>query len=95
MRFTIPSFPPDCAECHSQNAWMPVPYPRHEQLFPIRSGAHGGIPCNDCHTDPADIREFTCLEPCHTRSRMDREHDEISTEELRCVSNVCRGHVRS
>ena len=71
-------FPDDCGQCHNESAWRPAPFPQHEDSFPIARGAHSGFECSDCHTDPGDTTEFTCLAPCHTRGDMDGKHDEVS-----------------
>lgn len=71
-------FSSDCTICHTETAWVPANYPLHEDRFPIARGNHSGFACSDCHTDPNSATDFTCLEPCHTRSDMDDEHDDVN-----------------
>lgn len=71
-------FPDDCSLCHNESAWRPAPFPQHEQSFPIARGNHSGLECVECHTNPTDTTQFTCLEPCHTRADMDGEHGDVS-----------------
>ena len=43
-------FPDDCRGCHSTWRFSPAHLPAHDACFSIRSGAHAGIRCRDCHT---------------------------------------------
>lgn len=77
------SFSKNCEECHTlEPGWSPAEYTIHDDNdFPIYSGKHNGewSLCTDCHTDPNDYSEFSCLN-CHEheKSKMDKEHDEES-----------------
>ncbi len=74
-------FTTDCATCHTTDpGWMPAEYLEHDQLhFPIYSGEHEGewMQCTDCHNNPADYAEFTCIS-CHLNPETDEEHDGVS-----------------
>lgn len=65
-------FSNQCLTCHTQNAWKPATFANHK--FPIKSGNHAGLNCVQCHTTPNTYQTFSCLAPCHTKSRMDQEH---------------------
>jgi hypothetical protein len=72
-------FPTDCETCHTQTAWVPSTFEHDAQYFPIYSGAHNGEwdLCSDCHTNPTNYSEFTCL-PCHPQPETDNEHEGIT-----------------
>ena len=84
---TAIGFPDDCGVCHSESAWTPADFPLHEQSFPIARGNHSGFDCSDCHTNPADTTDFTCLAPCHTQNDMDDEHNDVP--DYMYVSSAC------
>jgi hypothetical protein len=53
-----------CYRCHRDGTGAGV---NHAPLFPIASGAHAGIACGACHTDPAnrkDVSKLACAS-CH------------------------------
>jgi hypothetical protein len=85
-----------CVECHTtQPGWKPADYKEHDsQYFPIYSGEHNGVwdNCAECHTDPNNYAEFTCI-TCHSNPETDDEHDEVlgysysSTACLACHPN--------
>lgn len=62
-------FPVTCESCHSTTAWSPSSWDHDAQFFPIHSGTHAGrwSRCSDCHTNPSNYHEFTCL-ACHPHS---------------------------
>ncbi|MBP7147005.1 MAG: hypothetical protein KBD01_05635 [Acidobacteria bacterium] len=72
-------FPTDCALCHTTSSWDNARFDHDGQYFPIYSGKHRGEwdRCSDCHTNPNNYREFTCL-TCHRRGETDRDHDEVN-----------------
>ena len=74
------NFTTNCASCHTLAVdWMPATYLQHDnEYFPIYSGTHGGewSQCTDCHTNPANYAEFTCV-TCHTRPETDGEHNGV------------------
>jgi hypothetical protein len=71
-------FPTDCELCHNQNAWEPSTFNHDAQYFPIYSGEHEGEwdQCSDCHQNPSNYSEFTCL-TCHLQPEMDDEHEDV------------------
>ena len=74
-------FSPTCTTCHTtQPGWKPAEYNEHDnQYFPIYSGSHNGVwdNCTDCHTDPNNYAEFTCIS-CHSNPETDNEHNEVA-----------------
>ena len=69
----------NCIICHTTNAgWSPTSF-NHEIFFPIKSGKHGGISCNLCHTNPGNCKSFSCTD-CHehTLLQMNNKHKGIS-----------------
>jgi hypothetical protein len=40
----------------------------HGGIFPIDSGAHAGVDCNDCHGEFGTFTEFTCIS-CHEHAQ--------------------------
>jgi len=62
------SFPLECQNCHNTTSWGDANFD-HAAWFPVDSGAHQGQwnLCSDCHIDPANYAEFTCLS-CHPHS---------------------------
>lgn len=75
--------PTTCNDCHRTDAWVPAldggDHPEAE--FPIRSEAHSGIACVDCHLPELGSNvggaNVSCIE-CHTRGPMDDKHHEVS-----------------
>ncbi len=59
------SFPTDCQQCHTENAWVPSSFD-HDQYYPL-SGAHAAIAsnCNDCHNGDYNNTPNTCF-GCHS-----------------------------
>ena len=61
-------FPTDCASCHTTDPdWQPAEFRDHDvQYFPIYGGEHGGEwnLCSECHLDPDNFGEFSCID-CH------------------------------
>ncbi|MEZ5059156.1 MAG: hypothetical protein R2879_19135, partial [Saprospiraceae bacterium] len=72
---TAAGFSTDCASCHTETAWQPSNYDHDGMHFPIYSGAHQGewSECIDCHTDPNNFAEFTCI-ACHMNPETDDAH---------------------
>ena len=68
-------FSTDCITCHSEDEWIPVTFDHDGQYFPIYSGAHDGewSQCLDCHTNPTNFTEFTCVS-CHMNPETDDQH---------------------
>jgi nitrate/TMAO reductase-like tetraheme cytochrome c subunit len=87
------NFPTTCQNCHTSNGWSPSTWD-HEPLFPIRSGAHSGISCTECHVAPTDYSNFECI-LCHEHNADDtnRDHNEVGGYEY--LSSECyRCHPR-
>ncbi len=76
---TSAQFSTDCATCHNENAWQPATFDHDAQYFPIYSGKHKGEwdQCTDCHTNPANYSEYTCI-TCHMNPGTDNEHHGVS-----------------
>jgi nitrate/TMAO reductase-like tetraheme cytochrome c subunit len=72
-------FPTNCSLCHNLNpGWSPATFKQHDsQYFPISSGAHKGITCAECHPNPSNYADFTCIS-CHAHNKtdMDNRHRE-------------------
>lgn len=66
----------DCKICHTTNpGWQPVSF-QHEAYFPINSGNHGGLTCNQCHTNPANCT-YDCLGCHNNQSSITNEHNDV------------------
>ncbi len=70
-------FPTTCDSCHlaTDTTWTQGRFTH--TWFPITSGDHRGLQCQQCHQDPSNYKVFTCL-TCHGRSSTDQEHRGIS-----------------
>ncbi len=69
-------FSTDCTQCHNgTNTWQGATF---NHTFPITSGDHKSLNCNDCHLNPANQRQFSCTH-CHehTQSKMNDKHDGV------------------
>lgn len=65
-----------CQDCHftSHTSWNQAVF---NHRFPITSGDHAGLACNECHTN-ANYLVFSCIDcHAHTRSEMDDKHDDV------------------
>jgi len=76
-------FGPLCEDCHSQLAWIPAVFKKHErEYFPVYSGAHAGewSSCATCHQDGGNYAVFSCFINCHEhgRSVTDGRHREVA-----------------
>ncbi len=71
-------FPTTCQDCHSTSGWTPAQFNHDQQWFPIYSGRHEGEwnTCADCHSNPNNFGEFTCI-TCHHQNDMDEEHSDV------------------
>ena len=69
-------FPTSCESCHSTNTWFGANF---NHTFPINSGKHKSLDCSDCHQNPSNYMQFTCIS-CHehNQSKMDDKHDEVN-----------------
>ena len=74
------NFGTDCAACHTLDLdWMPAQFRQHDdEYFPIYSGSHNGewSECVECHLNPANYSEFTCI-TCHGKSETDDDHNGV------------------
>ncbi len=80
------TFPTTCQDCHTTKAWKPASGSHPESRFPIASGRHANIPCNDCHKSalgtPNNKNNTDCIN-CHTngshhtRPGIDSHHQEV------------------
>ena len=72
---SLAQFSTDCETCHTQDAWMPSTFDHDAQYFPIYTGTHMGewTLCQDCHTNPSNYAEFTCIS-CHMNPETDDDH---------------------
>jgi hypothetical protein len=64
-------FPPDCAACHTTQAWSPAQF-NQAHSFPLDHG--GGSTCQTCH--PNNLQTYTCY-GCH-----EHNPDQIAAKHL-------------
>ena len=64
-----------CQECHTTVSWGAGTW---QHAFPIQGGRHGGLNCFDCHNNPANRLQFSCID-CHehNQAEMADEHDDV------------------
>ncbi|MCB8995588.1 MAG: hypothetical protein H6538_08265 [Bacteroidales bacterium] len=85
------SFSIDCKSCHTTNpGWQPATFTQHDVLFPIYSGHHRGVwnSCLDCHSNPADNSNFTCIS-CHEHNKTETDGHHRSISGYAYESNAC------
>jgi hypothetical protein len=75
-------FSTNCTQCHNTNGWGGANFDHDTNFFPIYSGKHRGkwTSCSDCHTNPNNYQQFTCLS-CHPhsdRNKTSNQHREVS-----------------
>lgn len=73
-------FPTTCATCHTSSGWRPASNFDHDRnFFRIYSGEHRGKwnSCNDCHIDPNNYKNFSCITYCHSQASTDRKHRNV------------------
>ncbi len=73
-RHAAAGFAQTCEDCHtSTTTWNGARYDGH--LFPIYSGAHRNMDCNECHQTNTNYNVFSCTH-CHEhrQSSMDDKH---------------------
>lgn len=97
-------FPRDCQTCHTTLGWTPAQFEHDAPYFPIYTGRHRNEwnNCNDCHTNPADFKSFSCIN-CHEHNKtdMDNEHRGVngyvydSRDCLRCHPNGEERHQKN
>jgi hypothetical protein len=83
-------FGTDCASCHMEDDWVPSTYDHDGMFFPIYSGTHAGewADCIDCHTNPMNYAEFSCID-CHEHNRDDTDEDHIGINGYSYNSTAC------
>ncbi|MBX3465214.1 MAG: hypothetical protein KF830_18760 [Planctomycetes bacterium] len=66
----------NCEQCHGTVRWGQGSWTHR---FPIQGGPHGNRACFDCHNNPANRLQFSCID-CHEhrQSEMANKHDEVS-----------------
>ncbi|MBL8861657.1 MAG: hypothetical protein JNK02_06555 [Planctomycetes bacterium] len=69
-------FPTSCEQCHTTKTWGDGQF-SHPQ-FPITSGAHRNLTCQQCHPVPGAFRQFSCTD-CHEHRQRetDDDHDRV------------------
>ncbi|MFN2120024.1 MAG: hypothetical protein ACK2T0_06505 [Anaerolineales bacterium] len=77
-----------CSNCHSTSAWQPAQY-NGPHSFPMNHGGANGD-CSTCHQP--NLTTWTCT-ACHSQSRMDQEHHEVSGYDGNCIK--CHANGRS
>lgn len=77
----------NCGQCHTTKAWEPATF-EHDKLF-VLDRDHNA-PCDTCHTNPDDYREYTCY-GCHehTLANITRKHEK---EGIRNFDNCVKCH---
>jgi hypothetical protein len=70
-------FPTTCNTCHTTTTWTGATF-NHTQ-FPIASGHHHSLTCQQCHNTPNNFTAFTCTN-CHEHLQpaMDKHHSRVS-----------------
>jgi hypothetical protein len=76
------AFPTTCNDCHTTTAWIPANGGHPETQFPIKSGAHSGIACADCHNASLGSAKDNpdcvgCHTGIHARSKLDAKHQGV------------------
>lgn len=77
-------FPTTCGDCHLRTNWQPALEGRHpaEDVFPIRSGGHVGVDCQECHalgSGPSRGGANTRCTACHPDDTYQRTSHEGAT----------------
>ena len=78
-----------CQSCHKPSAWVPaIGFDGHNDCFPITSGPHRGIRCQDCHSTLSGLNTIgscnsgtficgSCHQGAHSQSKTDEEHEDV------------------
>ncbi|MDZ4773848.1 MAG: cytochrome c3 family protein [Planctomycetota bacterium] len=70
-------FPTTCNTCHTTATWSGATF-NHSQ-FPISSGRHDNLTCQQCHNTPNNYTVFTCTNcHAHLQNDMNNDHDRVS-----------------
>lgn len=83
---TAAGFPTTCQTCHDTVDWGHGQF--NHTWFPIQSGNHSNLTCQQCHPSPRNYGLFTCTD-CHEhrQSATDPDHDEVNNYVYN--SNAC------
>ncbi len=87
------SFDHRCDKCHDDASWLPTKPAWHDGYFPIASGNHRGLRCEQCHYQGYAPQTFDCTR-CHGKADTDPNHIGIldyEWENLRCYGCHPRG----
>jgi hypothetical protein len=68
-------FPTTCQTCHNTRTWSGAVF---NHPFPIDQGAHSNLSCVQCHQNPSNYMQFTCIS-CHEHDQpsMDSHHNRV------------------
>jgi hypothetical protein len=80
-------FPQTCDTCHSTFTWRGATF---DHSFPIDSGDHRRLDCNECHLQPRNFAIFSCTH-CHEHNRADMADDHDRVRNYVWESNACYG----
>ncbi|MBK7875345.1 MAG: hypothetical protein IPJ77_06285 [Planctomycetes bacterium] len=70
-------FPTTCQTCHDTDTWDGATFNHSD--FPINSGDHDNLTCAQCHPNPRNYGQFTCVScHAHSQSEMAGEHDDVT-----------------
>ncbi len=78
-------FPTQCELCHNTNTWFGATF-NHD--FPITNGHHAGFDCSDCHLNPNDFGQFSCID-CHEHNQADMADEHHGVNGYVWESNAC------
>lgn len=81
-------FPNACQTCHATTGWTPANWDHDALYFPITSGAHSGIACNECHLNPSSFATFECT-GCHEHNKLDTDTDHSEVGNYQYLSSAC------
>lgn len=60
-------FDSHCEQCHTTSAWKPSTFSHTATAFPL-VGAHGSLPCQDCHVNGNYTLRYTDCWQCHEQT---------------------------
>jgi hypothetical protein len=67
-------FADTCEVCHTDTAWKPGAFPRHDDVFPI-TGAHTTVACAQCHASGVYAGTPRSCAACHIEDRLNVRPD--------------------
>ncbi len=78
-----------CLTCHPQGLAGSIARADHAQYFPIDMGSvHGASQCADCHMNPADKKQFTCIS-CHDHAQAVTDTGHVGVANYKYDSPSC------